>query len=281
MIRSFKKILAVTALFLAVTVNGLALADEATTAKKPTTKSQKTRSFYVKSREPNLPDEQNELCRVVARILDEPENKRFTEIGFAKNAEFTIPKKYEEDFSFPEWTDVPREDLTKYVKSEKWLSRVTHYEKLYKDNSVTTVLQKTDLDLDRDGKNEEILRVKFSNHIDGPWACYVSDMVETVVTKSYNLLQTPGRSCHFFKYKGQIFQTESHLDYLSIKDPGMVTQSEFGMYTICRISLTPLRAKVVEKAVEKLWAEDDKKNKAALSKANSTTPNSETPSPTN
>ena len=271
--KSFKKVLGLTLTIFAILFFNSAFAEAVKSESKTKKSAQKTKSFYVESREPYLSNDDNELCRITAKILNEPENERFSEIGFAKNAEFTVPEKYK-DFSFPEWVDVPREDLAKYVKSEKWLGKVTRYEDLYKADSAKAVLQKTQLDLDHDGKNEEILRIKFSNRMDSSWGCYVSDVVETVVTKSYNMLQSPFYGCYFFKYKEKLFQVmKQNYDYFSIREPVTPAGTMFAMYPICTISLTPLRKRIVEKAVNKIWADDDKKSKAALDLSNAKTSN--------
>ncbi len=104
-----------------------------------------------------MSDDEKELCRQVARILNEPENEKFNKSIFFPDGEFVIPAKYS-DFSLPKWEDVPREDLTKYVKSKEWLAKVKKYEDEHQDEADKLRIQKTNLDLDRDGVDEVVLR---------------------------------------------------------------------------------------------------------------------------
>lgn len=278
--KSSKKILTLALTVFTVLFFNSSFAEGVKSESKPKKSAKKTKSFYVKSREPYLPDDQNELCRVAARILDEPENKRFTESGFAENVEFLIPERYK-DFTSPQWQDIPREDFAKYIKSERWLKDVTNYEERFKSVSAKAVLRKTQLDLNHDGKNEEIVQLKFSNHMEEDWSCYVSDAVPSIVSDGYNSHSSIANRCHFFLYKGKPFQTMWHnYDHFYIGDPGIVRKDAFAVYPICTISLTPLRTKIVKKAARRIWDEYARKNKTALNISNSPTSNSKNSNPT-
>ena len=279
MTKSSKTILTLALTIFTVLFLNSAFAELVKSESKPIKSAQKTKSFYVSSREPYLSDDDNELCRITAKILNEPENQRFSEIGFSENVEFVIPEKYK-DFSLPHWEDVSREDFTKYIKSERWLKDVTDYEKRFKSVSAKAVLRKTQLDLNHDGKKEEIIQLQFSNHPEENWSCYVSDAVPSVVSDGYNNHSSIANRCRFFLYKGKPFQTMWHnYDYFYIGDPHMGTTT-FVVHPICAVSLTPLRAKVVKKAAQKIWDEYARKNQSALDISNSPTSNSKNSNPT-
>ena len=207
--------------------------------------SKKIKNFYVSSREPYLNDDQNNLCHLVAKILDEPENKKFSEIGFT-GEEFVIPKEYS-DFTLPNWQDVPREDLKKYVKSEKWLKAIAKYESKHPSPSEKLLIQKTKLDLDEDGKDEEVLR--FGRYVKLPfdkpkynWTPFASDTHSNFVTEGYNKRGLLGYSYFIFKFKNKIYQTGGYTS-MAIYMPTFATRGTFVKYPMCHISLTTIAEK--------------------------------------
>ncbi len=211
--------------------------------------SQKTRSFYVSKREPYLTDDQKELCRQVARILDEPENKKFVELGFYRQTDFEISKKYT-NFSLPDWEDVKRDDLDKYVKSESWLAAIKKYEDTHSDPKEKLIIQKANLDIDDDGIDEVVLRFGNYQHSILYWSAFVSDVNPSVVTKGYNEgLSGFGAYARPFKYKNKVYQIgSSGFDSVVVEDP-VHAAGNFVTYPMCFISLTPL----AQKSASKEW----------------------------
>ncbi len=254
MFQKIKKILGLAIVVLALFVNA-AFADDAKVASIAKTKkseTQKTRSFYVKSREPYLSDDQKSVCRQVARILDEPENKKFSEIGFIYGDEFVIPKKFS-DFSLPIWEDVKREDLDKYVKSETWMKSVRQYEEKHPDPKEKLIIQKTTIDLDNDGTEEVVLR--FGNYQEYMflWGIFVSDIVPTKLSEGYaamgNKMSMLGNSGNIFKYRGKTYEWTSGFSLVAIRVPVYTTGIDFGLYDICFVGIVP----AIEKKIRKKW----------------------------
>lgn len=248
--KSFKKLLAAAALVSVFTISGMAFA-ESTTTKKPAAKSQKIKPFYVSNSESYLEEDRQELCRQVANILNEPENKKFADIGFIYGDDFVIPTQKYPDFSLPIWEDIKREDLTKYAKSESWLDSVKKYEEKHPDPKEQLIIQKTTIDLDNDGAKELVLRFGGQYRFMFIWSIFVSDIVPTKLSTGYIAEENGvGKSRNLFRYKGKTYIIKpSGFDSISIARPMIGYEDKISLYGSCYISLIP----PLEKSLQKKW----------------------------
>ncbi len=179
---------------------------------------------------------QFELCQEIKQILNEPENANFMGVYSRKilniknefiSSQFLIPKKYK-NFKDPVWENIKFEDLSKYSLPNQLLN---NFISLAKTNK-TQIAQKTKLDLDHDGKNDEIIRFKVNDKRDS-WHCFVSDINEqSIMSNSYNKSYL-GDDCHLFSYKGKIFRATSSDTILFVHEPITGIAIGFGMKPVC------------------------------------------------
>lgn len=195
-----------------------------------------------------------ELCQEIEKILKEPENKDFAE-PYLTNPDFIIPKKYK-NFTVPKWENVALEDLSKYIKPGRVLSKIQDFNNQKqvpwlphgKKYGITQkmVVQKTKLDFDNDGDEDVILRYKTDSdsiiYEEGgkQWLCYVSDAKEeNPLTRGYNGandnyydLQS---ECSLFFYKGKVFEVHnfSTVSFGVFKPVLTIMKQNFGLIPVC------------------------------------------------
>jgi len=249
------KTLTSLAVAMAFLLAGSAFGDEV----KTKSKNQNNSKFFIRT------GRSHEICREVKKILDEPENKNFGE-PYITNSEFVIPEKYT-DFELPVWQDVSMEELPKYMASE-WMNKIKEYNEKYKSEGAKVLIQRTEIDLDGDGKEEDVLQFKATNPKRGVrgtlgpqvWHCFVSDVIPSVISKNHNDLNNGIASeCVLLKYKNKAFRAEnSSFDNLQILKPITGTGVDFGFLNICNIDFTPSKQKKARKALKEHMKKLDK-----------------------
>jgi hypothetical protein len=244
MTKSLRKFLALFAAFLMV---GVGFKAEAKTKAKVNTSK-----FYISKEADYIRDNERQLCEEVVRIVNGPENKNFANPRL-RNAEFVIPEK-NTNFQFLTWEDVPSEDAAKYMAPSERLNAIKQFNQDHRDEA-KILMQKTVLDLDKDGSSEEILRYRSSDktsEIEGTigtdaWFCYVGDIVPSIVSRGYNTAYDTSYDCYLFSYKGKIFQSSTYGFYsFGIHRPALVDGGEFAVSPRCTIEFDPTQRQLEE-----------------------------------